>query len=202
MTPRLTQDQWQITHNTILESAESLFAVKGYHGTSMNDIVKRSGQSKGAIYNHFENKERLFLFLLEKQTNIGLNQLREIFSPDDSTVQKMKKVLDLTMSNSCDCPTETGRMQIEFMIAASRIKSITTDLQNRYKTIQQFIIELIEEGKRNKEFKPEIDSESLASLLFATLDGLGLEYATLGMEFDTDRLKKTLMSTILDGILI
>lgn len=202
MTPRLTEDQWQLTHKSILEAAESLFAEKGYNGTSMNDIVRKSGQSKGAIYNHFENKERLFLTLLESQTNIGLKQLREIFSEKDSTIQKIKKVLDITMDNSCDCPTETGRMQIEFMIAASRIESITKDMQNRYKTIQLFITELIEEGIKKGEFNPEIDSNSLASLLYATLEGLGLEYATLGIEFDSNRLKDTLMNLILKGILI
>jgi len=202
VTPRLTEDQWQITHKTIIETAESLFAEKGYNGTSINDIVRKSGQSKGAIYNHFENKERLFLAILETQTNIGLKQLREIFSEKDSTVQKIQRVLDVTMDNSCDCPTETGRMQIEFMIAASRIESITKEMQNRYNTIQLFITELIEEGIKKGEFKPEIDSKSLASLLYATLEGLGLEYATLGIKFDANLLKKTLMNLILNGILI
>ncbi|MHA2031371.1 MAG: TetR/AcrR family transcriptional regulator [Candidatus Kariarchaeaceae archaeon] len=202
MSPRLTKDQWQIAHKKILEAAEYLFAEKGYNGTSVNDIVEKSGQSKGAIYNHFENKERLFLALLDTQTNIGLKQLRELFSEKDSTVQKIKKVLDVTMDNSCDCPSETGRMQIEFMIAASRIESITKEMQNRNKTIQLFITELIDEGIKKGEFKPEIDSKSLASLLFATLEGLGLEYATLGIEFDADRLKATFMDLILKGILI
>jgi AcrR family transcriptional regulator len=40
-----------------MDSAESLFSTKGFNGTSMNDIVKESGLSKGAIYGNLERKE-------------------------------------------------------------------------------------------------------------------------------------------------
>ncbi|MCW4055129.1 MAG: TetR/AcrR family transcriptional regulator [Candidatus Bathyarchaeota archaeon] len=200
MTPRLTQEDYNAVHEKILNAAEKLFAKKGYNGTSMNDIVKASGQSKGAIYNHFESKERLFLSLLEKQTILGLNQLKDSFDPKDTTVDKLKKVLDLTMVNSCDCPSEVGRMQIEFMIAASRIESLTADMKNRYQTIHMFIRELFEEGIRKGEFRSDIDSESLTSLLYATLEGLGLHYSTLGIAFDSQRLKEVLLKVVFEGI--
>jgi AcrR family transcriptional regulator len=98
-----------------MASAERLFAAKGFNGTSMNDIVKDSGFSKGAIYGHFESKERLFLSLWERQTIVGIGQLRQMFSPDDNAMDKLLKVAEMTMASSCDCPREMGRMQIEFM---------------------------------------------------------------------------------------
>lgn len=201
MTPRLTQEDYNAIHEKIMSAAERLFAQKGYNGTSMNDIVEASGQSKGAIYNHFKSKERLFLSLLEKQTMLGLNQLKDSFASEDTAVEKLRKVLDLTIVNSCDCPTEVGRMQIEFMIAASRIKSLTSDMKNHHNTIHAFVRELIDEGINNGEFKSEVDSESLTSLLYATLEGLGLQYATLGIEFDSQRLKDVLLKVVFEGIL-
>ena len=201
MTPRLTQEDYNEIHEKIMSAAERLFAQKGYNGTSMNDIVEASGQSKGAIYNHFKSKERLFLSLLEKQTMLGLNQLKGSFASEETAVEKLRKVLDLTMVNSCDCPSEVGRMQIEFMIAASRIRSLTFDMKNRYNTIHAFVRELIDEGINNGEFKSEVDSESLTSLLYATLEGLGLQYATLGIEFDSQRLKDVLLKVVFEGIL-
>ena len=201
MTPRINKDRWCETHDRILASAEHLFATKGFNGTSMNDIVEASGQSKGAIYNHFKNKEMLFLSLLENQTRLGLEQLKNSFTKKDTTVDKLRKVLDLTMINSCDCPSEVGRMQIEFMIAASRIKSLTSEMKERYNIIHTFVRELINEGIKKGEFKPKLDSDSITSLLYATIDGLGLQYSTLGIEFDSQRLKKALLKTIFEGIL-
>ena len=85
MAPRITEDKWNETHRTIMRVAQQLFATKGFNGTSMNDIVKESGVSKGAIYNHFESKEFLFLTLLDAQTAIGLEQAGQLFSEARAT---------------------------------------------------------------------------------------------------------------------
>lgn len=201
MAPRTTEERWQQTHTQIMDSAEGLFATKGYNGTSMNDIVKESGVSKGAIYGHFESKEQLFLSLWERQTTMGIEQLRQMFSQDETAVDKLKRVADMTMATSCDCPRELGRMQIEFMVAASRMESIGPGMMKRYETVHTFIKEIFDEGLRNGEFKADTDTESLTSLLFAALDGLGLHYATLGIKFDSRRLQDTLMKMVLEGIL-
>jgi AcrR family transcriptional regulator len=184
-----------------MDSAELLFSTKGFNGTSMNDIVKASGFSKGAIYGHFESKERLFLSLWERMTLVGIDQARQMFSPDETAVDKLLKVAEITMASSCDCPPEVGRMQLEFMVAASRMKSLEPDMQKRYETIRTFLREIFEEGVENGEFKEGLDSEALTSILFAALDGLGVHYATLGIEFNAKRLQDTLMKVVLEGIL-
>ena len=53
------------TRERILRAALSTFAEKGYHRALVDDIVRVSGTSKGAVYHHFPNKERLFLALVE-----------------------------------------------------------------------------------------------------------------------------------------
>jgi AcrR family transcriptional regulator len=184
-----------------MDSAESLFSTKGFNGTSMNDIVKESGLSKGAIYGHFESKERLFLSIRERMTVVGLGQARQMFSPDETAVDKLHKVAEITMASSCDCPREMGMMELEFMVAASRMKSLEPDMQKRYETIHTFIREIFEEGIKNGEFKEDLDSEALTSILFAALDGLGVHYATLGIEFDARRLQDTMIKVVLEGIL-
>jgi len=52
--------------NEIMEQATLLFAQKGYNQTSVGDIAKASGFSKGHIYYHFGNKEKLFVLLAQK----------------------------------------------------------------------------------------------------------------------------------------
>ena len=50
----------------IRQEASILFAQKGYNQTSVGDISKASGYSKGHIYYHFENKEKLFVLLAQE----------------------------------------------------------------------------------------------------------------------------------------
>ena len=50
----------------IMASAIRLFSRLGYNQTSVSDISRESGYSKGHIYYHFENKEKLFVLLAQQ----------------------------------------------------------------------------------------------------------------------------------------
>src|SRR5262245_13723985 len=53
------------TRDKILGAALHVFAEKGYHRAAVDDIVRASRTSKGAVYHHFPNKETLFLALVD-----------------------------------------------------------------------------------------------------------------------------------------
>ena len=57
--------QREETRRRILQSAAQVFAAKGFHSAVVDDIVKASGTSKGAVYFYFESKEQIFLSLVE-----------------------------------------------------------------------------------------------------------------------------------------
>jgi AcrR family transcriptional regulator len=50
----------------ILAAAQEVFAQRGYHGSSLDDIAKASGTSKALIYEHFESKQALHEILIEE----------------------------------------------------------------------------------------------------------------------------------------
>jgi AcrR family transcriptional regulator len=49
------------TRETILETAQTLFAASGFHGTGVNDICKKARINKRMIYHYFGDKEALYL---------------------------------------------------------------------------------------------------------------------------------------------
>jgi AcrR family transcriptional regulator len=52
------------TRAVLLNAAKRLFVSKGYHGTSMREIADEAGLALGGIYNHFGNKEDIFVRVL------------------------------------------------------------------------------------------------------------------------------------------
>ncbi|MCB1709259.1 MAG: TetR/AcrR family transcriptional regulator [Halioglobus sp.] len=54
------------TAERILDAAETLFAEKGYSATSLGDVADRVGIRSPSLYNHFRNKEALYLAVLER----------------------------------------------------------------------------------------------------------------------------------------
>ena len=64
-----------VARTVILSAAASVFAQKGYHGTTMDDLANASGYSAAAIYKYFKNKEDLFHHLW----NAMADRLQSIF---------------------------------------------------------------------------------------------------------------------------
>ncbi|MEW6636531.1 MAG: helix-turn-helix domain-containing protein [Actinomycetota bacterium] len=54
------------TRRALLDAARSLFAEKGYHETSAEEIVRRAGLTRGALYHHFKDKRDLFRVVVDE----------------------------------------------------------------------------------------------------------------------------------------
>jgi AcrR family transcriptional regulator len=48
------------TRDLLISVARELFTEHGYAGTSIEDIIKRAGVARGALYHHFNGKDALF----------------------------------------------------------------------------------------------------------------------------------------------
>ncbi len=53
-------------YNTVLKAAETLFARKGYHQTSIEEIADLAEVSTGAVYFYFKNKEDLLIKIMQE----------------------------------------------------------------------------------------------------------------------------------------
>ena len=53
--------QREETRRKILASAAQVFSEKGFYRSVVDDIVKASGTSKGAVYFYFDSKEQIFM---------------------------------------------------------------------------------------------------------------------------------------------
>lgn len=67
------------TKERILETALELFAQSGYLGTSMSDIAKQLGITKGALYKHYKSKQEILDCIVERMDESdGLRTRRRI----------------------------------------------------------------------------------------------------------------------------
>ncbi len=205
MCPKVTEEYKQTIREKILQSAEALFASKGYHETSMDDIVKESGLSKGAIYGYFESKQELFLALSDRRLASILEKIQSIFSPEDSTIKKIDKAVEITFAPRIEISEEASReacrMNLELWVEAPRIESLQHRLDSRYESVHKFVADIVDEGIKKGEFRQDIDSNALASILLATIDGLSLHWATTGQDFDWQNIKNTLLAVLSEGVL-
>lgn len=65
---RRTKEDAQATRASLLDAAERLFQTRGVSRTSLADIAKEAGATRGAIYWHFKDKADLFNAMMERVT--------------------------------------------------------------------------------------------------------------------------------------
>ena len=79
---RKTKEDALATRELILDAAERVFHQRGVSRTSLQEIAKDAGLTRGAIYWHFENKGELFHAMMERVTLPMMARMTEI-TPDD-----------------------------------------------------------------------------------------------------------------------
>jgi TetR/AcrR family fatty acid metabolism transcriptional regulator len=77
--PNITtsQDEAKSTRERILDAALNIFSRKGYYDTRMDEIVEEAHTSKGSIYFHFPNKEKLFIALVDQFSDLLERRVKE-----------------------------------------------------------------------------------------------------------------------------
>lgn len=84
----------ELTRERILDAALHVFSRKGYHDARLDEIVDKSDTSKGSIYFHFPNKERLFLALVEKFADLLERRVRQAIGQHTSPMAKVEAALE------------------------------------------------------------------------------------------------------------
>lgn len=87
---RRTKEDAEKTRLAILVAAEGLFYERGVAHTSLEQIAREAGVTRGAVYWHFENKAQLFHELLS-QVRLPMEQMTERFkgSPGEDPLQAL-----------------------------------------------------------------------------------------------------------------
>ncbi len=83
----------------LVDAARSCFAAKGYHATSVQEIVERAAVTKGAFYHYFASKDDLLWLLHEQFIAEELALADGLRQAGGSPVRRLKQlILDLVQS--------------------------------------------------------------------------------------------------------
>lgn len=87
----------QNTKDRILDAALNIFSRKGYHDTRLDEIVEEAHTSKGSIYLHFPNKERLFIALIDQFANLLERRVAEAIEQQDKGIERVRVALETVL---------------------------------------------------------------------------------------------------------
>jgi AcrR family transcriptional regulator len=181
--PKVSAKYKEEKRNHILESALKCFGEKGYQATIIDDIVKDSNISKGAIYNYFESKEEIYLQLLQKRTDTFFEEMEQVNAHLTSANEKLANLFKRFKKQELKEENQQSmRVYIEFWLYGSRQEDLKMVLAERYNKFIDYIVKIIVEGQESGEIKKDLDPQNISRLFWAVRDGNVLHYSFLGEE--------------------
>lgn len=93
MPAKQNNDATPSTRERILDAALNIFSLKGYYDTRLDEIVEESRTSKGSIYFHFPNKEKLFIALVDQFADLLERNVKEAIQQEDEGIQRVRAAL-------------------------------------------------------------------------------------------------------------
>jgi AcrR family transcriptional regulator len=148
----------------IVESALRVFAEKGYHEATMEDVADRLGVSEGTIYLYFKSKRELFKAI----SDLGEHDMAEVFTKAIGSDDPVKTFFDSAIDIYEQYEPISGLL-VELLAEASRDASLRKILRDNfdtdYETMRKFFVELRKRSRIGTE--TDVDSISMALLLLS-----------------------------------
>jgi AcrR family transcriptional regulator len=173
MTPR--PDVSEERKGQIIQAATDVFTRKGFHDARMDDIVKETGLSKGALYWYFKSKEELIIAILDR---IFGAEFRRMETLDDKNLPA-RKCLKIFLDNfiaDIRAMERATPIIYEFYALAFRNKTVRTVMQRYLRAFVTIIEPIIRRGMDGGEFRTG-DARQAALALGAQLEGTLLLWA-------------------------
>lgn len=151
------------TLQLILDVTEELIMEKGCQKTTLQDMIDRSGLSKGAIYHYVKSKDELFALILQnrqKQMNAAFFENvasdKGVFSPFQGIAQRFEE-----LSHS----DQVSNLIFIYLLSKIENKKIQSILQKQHEDAIQMGEEWIEVGKQYQVIPENVDAKKMSDLL-------------------------------------
>ncbi|WP_029275257.1 TetR/AcrR family transcriptional regulator [Pedobacter borealis] len=160
------------TRNFIVEKTAPIFNMKGYAGTSLNDITAATGLTKGSIYGNFANKDEVALVAFDYNLKNVSSKIDADMNKQVSVKDKLlvyiniyQKFIDGSVSEG-GCPVLNTAVDADDTHPELREKVLKAVLGWKNK-----IAKLVESGISTKEINADHNPEQVALTIIAIIEG-------------------------------
>jgi TetR/AcrR family transcriptional repressor of nem operon len=169
----------------VVEAAQDQFWSFGYAATSIDDLVKATGLSKGSIYNAFSDKHTLYLHTFERYCDDVIAQVAaQLDGSDETAAERLRALFDgiagadasTTVPRSCFLAKATAEL-------AALDPGVQTVARRTFDQLENLLFQSVVAAQRAGSITASRDPRKTARLLLATLRGLGA-LASAGAERD------------------
>jgi len=190
LTKRLSAEERRAS---IIKVAKRLFAQTGFHGVSIDEIVKEVGVSPAILYRHFESKDELYEAVLHEFSATRESYVEAVVADDISFEQVLRGMTTVFISSIMNHP-DMLKMEMHSQLEGSEASQ--EFFLNRWKSFTDYIEFNLTELQTLKKIKP-INAKA-AALIY---QGIIREVLLQKCLQQTDRFYETSIATLVDEVI-
>ena len=174
--PKVSAAHGQEVRERIIRASLRVFAEKGFHRATMQDVVRESGLSVGAIYTWFRGKDELILAGCDLITDQEVGELAARLDGVEGFRERLATAIGFYFDQlDFDRAVAGGpRLLLEAWAAADAEPAIREMLQRRRREVVGAAVAMLHDGVARGLMPPWIEIGPLADGFGALLDGIGL----------------------------
>ncbi|NHZ71507.1 MAG: TetR family transcriptional regulator [Aquificales bacterium] len=188
----------QDARDQILMTATAVFAEKGFAKTSMNDIVRASGLSKGGVYWHFKSKNELIAAIFDMFFAGQEAIMNTVLDGAGSATERLLQMAQLAGSD-LEAAFAQFPAPMEFYALASRDDELRVRLRAYYQVYLDKYSQLIQQGVDSGEWKP-VSAQETAVTIISLMEGVILLWNIYPEDVDMGSQMETAVQLMLDGL--
>ncbi len=177
----------------IIESAERIFANRGFHDTTIADISNDSGVHEASIFQYFKTKENLIVTIPERHLTETLAGITEHLQGMKGAESKIRKLIWHQLRDLSVNKDYTSILLRELRTLPAFYQSQAYEMIRKYSV---FAAEAIREGIRDQEVDPEIEVILVLEMIFGAIDSIVLRWLFFGDPYDPNEAADALCSLI------
>jgi AcrR family transcriptional regulator len=174
----------------IIHESLRLFSLKGFLSTSINDIMKEAGTSKGGLYNHFKSKDDIFLAVLSEARRIwrqrNLDGLDKIEKPVEKIIRLLENYKNRYLKDMNTFPGGCVFVTLSVELDDQR-PNFAKELNEGFKRLKAMIKKYLDQGKQSGEIRTEVETEAVTEMIFSGMIGASVIYGTEKSSESIDR---------------
>ena len=191
--PLTPERRRQQTRDYLLTAAAQVFADRGFHGATLDEVASVAGFTKGAVYSNFKNKDDLFIALLEDRYSSGSDSLRA-FLADTQLPHVGADFVGLITDELDDTTSEFwGPLYLEFVVYAMRNPSAREKLAELERRDVASVAAIIRAERAKHRLPDQHPAEHAARFVVALMRGV----STMRL-IEGDAVDQPLVAAILD----
>jgi AcrR family transcriptional regulator len=188
------------TRARLLEGALDVFAERGFHGASVEDICDRAGFTRGAFYSNFASKDELVLALFQATTDRLLEQIAALLP---GLADQPGTLLDAVLGLLDDAAPDQRQWHListEFTLHALRNPEAATALNQQRKMFRERLTALVEQISDAGELRMNVPPEQFVRLVIALHEGARSQSLLEPTEVPAGSLEHLFLPMVLEAI--